>query len=38
MKERVSFVSDHLRLLWVSIAAQQCALKASLRFVMNEED
>jgi hypothetical protein len=33
MKDRVSFVSDELRLLWMSLAAQKCALQASKMYL-----
>jgi hypothetical protein len=37
MKDRVSFVNDELRLLWMSLAAQKCALRASMMYLDEEE-
>lgn len=33
MKDRVSFVNDELRLLWMSLSAQRCALQASKMYL-----
>lgn len=38
MKDRVSFVNDELRLLWMSLAARKCALEASKLSLDLEDD